>query len=126
MFTNDNLPTVLCDKEKLAQVFKNIFENAIIHGQPHNIEIKVVKDDKNMIILINNDGIPIPPNIKVKIFDYGFTTLKGSMGLGLSIVRKIIEAHGWSITVQSYNETTSFQISIPFVVQDDDMVQFGT
>ncbi|MFX0181735.1 MAG: PAS domain S-box protein [Candidatus Hodarchaeota archaeon] len=126
MFTHDNLPTVLCDKEKLAQVFKNIFENAIIHGQPQNIEIKLTKDDKNMIILINNDGIPIPTNIRVKIFDYGFTTLKGSMGLGLSIVRKIIEAHGWSITVQSYNETTSFQISIPFVLQDDDVAHFGT
>ncbi len=66
-----------------------------------------------MTILIINDGVPIPPKIQERIFDYGFTTLKDSMGLGLSIVRKIIEAHGWFISVQSHHEQTFFQISIP-------------
>ncbi|MFX0152047.1 MAG: ATP-binding protein, partial [Candidatus Hodarchaeota archaeon] len=50
----------------------------------------------------------------------GFTTSKGSMGLGLSIVKKIIEAHGWYITAKSYNKTTSFQISIPLVLEGND------
>ncbi|MFX0152432.1 MAG: PAS domain S-box protein, partial [Candidatus Hodarchaeota archaeon] len=95
LFSHDNLPTVLCDQERLAQVVKNIFENALIHGKAHKIEVKLEKDYKHMKLLFNNDGVPIPSSIREKIFNYGFTTSKGSMGLGLSIVKKIIEAHGW-------------------------------
>lgn len=113
VFSHEELPKILCDEEKLAQVFRNIFENAIIHGKPNRIEIKIMTDDEYVQILVINDGVPIPPKIQEKIFNYGFTTLKDSMGLGLSIVRKIIEAHGWYISVQSSHEQTFFQISIP-------------
>ncbi|MFX0015942.1 MAG: PAS domain S-box protein [Promethearchaeota archaeon] len=113
-FYHDNLPTVMCDQERLAQVFKNIFENAIIHGKPNTIKIKLVQADKYLEIHIRNDGIPIPREVQKRIFNYGFTTLKDSMGLGLSIVRKIIEAHGWEVSVQSDIKGTSFRIFIPF------------
>ncbi len=112
-FTHDKLPTILCDQERLAQVFKNLFENALIHGKPHKIMIKLEEGEKFLKILIINDGIPIPPEIQKRIFNYGFTTQKESMGLGLSIVRKIIEAHGWYITVQSDKKSTFFEIFIP-------------
>ncbi|MFX1283931.1 MAG: response regulator [Promethearchaeota archaeon] len=113
IFNHDKLPTILCDQERLAQVFKNLFENAIIHGKPHKIMIKLEEAEKFLKILIINDGFPIPAEIQKRIFDYGFTTQKESMGLGLSIVRKIIEAHGWYITVQSDKESTFFEIFIP-------------
>lgn len=113
VFSHDELPTILCDQERLAQVFTNILENAILHGKPKEIVIKLKTTKKYQKILIINDGIMIPSEIQKRIFDYGFSTLKDSMGLGLSIVRKIIEAHGWWITVQSDNESTSFQITIP-------------
>ncbi|MHA2246117.1 MAG: response regulator [Candidatus Hodarchaeales archaeon] len=116
VFSHDKLPEVLCDEEKLAQVFRNIFENAIIHGKPNKIETKIMKDNEYLKILVINDGVPIAPKVQERIFDYGFTTLKDSMGLGLSIVRKIIEAHGWYISVESSHEQTSFQISIPLRV----------
>jgi PAS domain S-box-containing protein len=118
-FNHDNLPTVLCDEEKLGQVFKNLFENAVIHGKPQKIEIGIIKNENYTTLLINNDGHPIPTTVREQIFDYGFTTLKESMGLGLSIVRKIIEAHGWHINVQSNDELTSFQIAIPFVLNEN-------
>lgn len=113
IFSHDNLPTILCDQERLAQVFKNIFENAVVHGKPRKITTKLIKNEEYLKILLINDGFPIPTKIQERIFDYGFTTLKESMGLGLSIVRKIIEAHGWFITVESDNESTSFHILIP-------------
>jgi signal transduction histidine kinase/CheY-like chemotaxis protein len=112
-FFHDSLPEVLGDVEKLFQVFKNIFENAIIHGKPQKIELKLLEDYDFIHILVINDGIPIPFNIQEKIFDYGFTTTSKSMGLGLSIVKKIIEAHGWYISVHSSQQKTYFQISIP-------------
>lgn len=121
-FSHDDLPTVLCDEEKLAQVFKNLFENAVIHGKPQKIEIGFTKNERLMTILINNDGQPIHENIKDKIFDYGFTTLKDSMGLGLSIVRKMVEAHGWNINLQSNDQNTSFQITIPLDLHENNLI----
>lgn len=112
-FTHDNLPTLLCDFEKILQVFRNLFENAVTHGNPKKIDVKVIKDSLHLKIQIINDGEIIPDKVQEKIFDYGFTTLRHSMGLGLSIVRKIIDAHGWQISVQSTEEKTTFQISIP-------------
>ncbi len=112
-FTNDILPEVLGDVEKLFQVFKNMFENAVIHGKPQNIEIKLIEDYDFLHMLVINDGVPIPIGIQENIFDYGFTTETGNMGLGLSIVKKIIEAHGWHISIHSSQESTYFQISIP-------------
>lgn len=115
IFTHDKFPTVLCDQGKLAQVFTNLLENAIIHGKPQKISIKKLMTENHLKILINNDGKPIPLEIQKRIFDYGFSTQKDSVGLGLSIVRKIIEAHGWDISVQSESDDkgSSFQISIP-------------
>ncbi|MHA2108382.1 MAG: response regulator [Candidatus Hodarchaeales archaeon] len=112
-FNSDILPEVLGDVEKLFQVFKNMFENALIHGKPQKIELKLIEDYDFIHILVINDGIPIPMTIQEKIFDYGFTTMSNNMGLGLSIVKKIIEAHGWYISVHSSQESTYFQISIP-------------
>ena len=111
-FTHDQLPTVHCDQGKLAQVFTNLLENAIIHGNPQTISISKEQSKTHLTIMVTNDGIPIPPEIQKLIFDYGFSTQE-SVGLGLSIVRKIIEAHGWDISVKSDEEGTAFHISIP-------------
>ncbi|MHA2340525.1 MAG: response regulator [Candidatus Hodarchaeales archaeon] len=112
-FIHDQLPEVLGDVEKLFQVFKNLFENALIHGKPKKIELKLLEDYDYNHILVINDGEPIPITFQEKIFDYGFTTISKNMGLGLSIVKKIIEAHGWYISVHSSQQKTYFQISIP-------------
>ncbi|MFX1250952.1 MAG: PAS domain S-box protein [Promethearchaeota archaeon] len=110
-FSHDNLPTaLLCDREKLSQIFKNLFENAVIHGEPTVIHVKHTVSDKGGAILIINDGKTIPTEIKAKIFDHGFSTRKSSTGFGLTIVKKLVEAHGWEISVRSTPKTTIFQI----------------
>ncbi|MHA2231608.1 MAG: ATP-binding protein, partial [Candidatus Hodarchaeales archaeon] len=58
-----------------------------------------------------NDGTPIPALHRSQIFRRGFTTKKGG-GMGLSIVKKLIEAHDWKITLEDGPETT-FRIWIP-------------
>ena len=112
-FTYHDLPSIFCDEEKLAQVFKNLFENAVTHGKPSKIEVQGLLKEDEQLLLIMNDGIPIPLEIIGKIFDYGFTTSKDSMGLGLTIVKKVIEGHGWKLTVYSEPDRTIFQIAIP-------------
>ncbi len=112
-FTYHDLPSIFCDEEKLAQVFKNLFENAVIHGKPSKIEVQGLIKEEEQLLLIMNDGDPIPEGIIDRIFDYGFTTSKDGMGLGLTIVKKIIEGHGWKLAVYSEPGRTIFQIAIP-------------
>ncbi|MHA2364794.1 MAG: PAS domain S-box protein [Candidatus Hodarchaeales archaeon] len=111
-FTHDNLPSLVCDREKLKQIFKNLFENAVIHGKPNKIKVKANASEKEILISVVNDGTKIPPAVREKIFKRGFTTRKNSMGLGLAIVKKLIEAHGWQISLLPTTDQTTIQIKI--------------
>lgn len=111
-FSKDSLPSVLGDRERIYQIFSNLIENAIVHGDPSQIRIKTKNSPKNRFIDIINDGKPIPKRHGKKIFQKGYSTRNGGMGLGLSIVQKLVEAHGWEISLQSSKETT-FRICIP-------------
>lgn len=110
-FSLDDLPTVQGDREKLAQVFQNLFDNAITHGEPRRIGIHSQTLADGINIHISNDGTPIPVHDHPKIFQRGFTTKEGQ-GLGLIIAQKIIKAHGWEIELLERPETT-FRILIP-------------
>ncbi|MHA2494564.1 MAG: ATP-binding protein [Candidatus Hodarchaeales archaeon] len=114
IFEQDDLPTVVGDKEKLKQIFQNLFENAVTHGEPAKITVHRRDLDKSVILLITNDGEPIPPKHRPNIFDRGFTTKKGGTGLGLPIIQKLVEASGWTISLEDVQETT-FRIDIPLL-----------
>ncbi|MHA1304245.1 MAG: sensor histidine kinase [Candidatus Heimdallarchaeaceae archaeon] len=113
-YTQDKLPDLVCDEEKVKQIFMNLFNNAITHGRPSKIFVQYKENNDKSIIIIGNDGEQIKEEDKSKIFDKGFST-KGGAGLGLAIVQKIVKALGWSITVESTKENTLFIISIPAV-----------
>ena len=111
-FVKTDLPKVNCDREKIKQLFSNLFENAIIHGNPKSLKVESKEAKTHWNIKISNDGAIIPKNLRNKIFDRGFSTRKGNMGLGTSIMLKISESHGWNLTLEDNNLTT-FVISIP-------------
>ncbi|MFQ5978619.1 MAG: PAS domain S-box protein [Candidatus Heimdallarchaeota archaeon] len=111
-FSADNLPVVIGDREKLSQAFQNIFENAVTHGKPGNIEVQHRHSDNGRVILITNDGAEIPFEKRAKIFQRGYSTKKDGKGLGLAIVQRVIEAHGWQISLDA-TAHTSFRITIP-------------
>ncbi|MFW9914043.1 MAG: response regulator [Candidatus Thorarchaeota archaeon] len=111
-FEVDELPTVICDREKVIQIFKNIFENAIVHGIPNKIHISHQFSDNGVDILIANNGAKISSDIRSKIFERGFSTRTGGTGLGLAIVQKLCQAHGWNISLGEKSGTI-FCVSIP-------------
>jgi PAS domain S-box-containing protein len=111
-FTQENLPTVFGDREKLTQIFKHLFENAIQHGDPTRIEVKRYDTDESTSILISNDGLRISPAQQRDIFTRGYTTQRHRLGIGLAITQKLVEAHGWEISLEKAPETT-FRIDIP-------------
>ncbi|MCK5140638.1 MAG: PAS domain-containing sensor histidine kinase, partial [Candidatus Heimdallarchaeota archaeon] len=112
-FTKDALGTIKGDNGKLSQVFKNLFENAIVHGKPDKIHITKTEKKGKIVLSISNDGILLDEKIIKKVFDRGYSTKKGSTGLGLSIVKKIIEGHGWEISIDTKEKRTNFRITIP-------------
>lgn len=112
IFEQDNLPTIAGDNEKLQQIFQNLFENAVTHGEPAKIVVRRQDSENSIILLIANDGIPIPSEHRPNIFNRGFTTKKGGTGLGLPIIQKLVEACGWTIRLEDMPETT-FRIDIP-------------
>lgn len=113
------------DVVKMRQVFFNLLDNALKNTPPQGrIRIEPVAESGKVLIRFSDTGKGIPSEQVAKLFD-PFARLKEStahsgsgFGLGLPLVRKIIEAHGGTITVQSaLNEGTTFLIELPTVNQ---------
>ncbi|MGY5861836.1 MAG: PAS domain-containing protein [Candidatus Thorarchaeota archaeon] len=110
-FTQQKLPVVNCDREKMKQVVQNLLVNAIQHGKPNLIEVEAENGDGSVSLLFSNNGKIIAEKEREKIFDRGFTTKEGG-GMGLTIVKKIVDAHEWMITLEP-SEKTTFRLTIP-------------
>ncbi|MHA1945376.1 MAG: sensor histidine kinase [Candidatus Hodarchaeales archaeon] len=104
-----DVPPVVADREKLYQVIKNILENAVLHSNPKQIDITAETGDAEVQIRIANDGKPIRPEIRGKMFKEDLS----DEGLGLKIIQRIIEAHGWKISVNANGR--AFIITIPIL-----------
>lgn len=99
------------DKDKLRQVFVNLLENAVGAGSKR-IDITSEKRDGALRIAVKDDGTGIKPDALERIFEPFFTTKKEGTGLGLPICRKIMEAHGGTIGVESIvGRGTTFVLS---------------
>ncbi|MCM8792714.1 MAG: ATP-binding protein [Candidatus Omnitrophica bacterium] len=112
---------VLADRQQLERVFINLLGNALKFTPPKGkIFIKTSSIDKLCQIDITDTGIGIPQESLRSIFDEFYRVdnpinqqVKGS-GLGLSLVKRIVEAHGGNIWVRSkLNEGSTFSFTIP-------------
>ena len=82
------------DRAKIIEVFENLFGNAVEHGgEDVNVEVGAMENG----FYVEDDGDGIPEDIEGDIFDYNFKPEEGNTGIGLSIIQKIIEGHGWDI-----------------------------
>jgi signal transduction histidine kinase len=115
------LPPAIIDQDAIAQAFINLLDNAVKYsGDEKKISVAVDEKDDYITISVTDYGIGIPRDERDKIFDkfYRVSTglvhdVKGS-GLGLSIVKHIVEAHNGLVTVQSRTGSGStFTIHIP-------------
>ena len=61
---------------------------------------------KRTEITICNDGIPIPDDQRLRIFKSRHTTKEGHFGLGLGVVKRLVDFHGWKITLENNEQTT--------------------
>ena len=108
---------VFADKEQLLRVFNNLIKNSIqAIPEPGSgiiaIDLKTVED--NHIVQVTDNGKGIPEDQKSKVFYPNFTTKSGGMGLGLALVKNIIENSNGSISFESEEEKgTTFIITLP-------------
>ncbi len=110
-----NLPSIRGNAQKLNQVLMNLVTNAI-DAMPDGglLKIEAQAQNENVTIKIEDNGKGIPPENLDKIFEPFYTTKSQGLGLGLSIVRTIMEQHGGRVDAYSEpGQGTSFILVIP-------------
>lgn len=110
-----DLPSVFVNKIRFARAISNIFENAItsFYEKAGHIRINVKRIDRNLLIHIKDNGPGIEQAHLEKIWKEGFSTT-GSSGLGLSFVKRVVENHHGSITINSvFGNGTEITIMLP-------------
>ena len=85
------------DHDRLRHVFENLFRNAVQHGGP-NVTVRVGSDDERQLY-VEDDGPGIPVDKREEVFEPGHSSAHGGTGFGLTIIRRIVEAHGWELSV---------------------------
>lgn len=85
------------DSDRLKHLFENLFRNAVEHGGD-DVTITVGCLDSGGFY-IEDTGPGIPPENRETIFEPGVTSRREGTGFGLAIVRRVVDAHGWSIQV---------------------------
>jgi signal transduction histidine kinase len=112
----DDVPKILCYPDELNQVWTNILHNAIYAMElKGNLDIRIIEQGNYIVVSITDSGGGIPKEIQDEIFKPFFSTKpsgEGS-GMGLDIVKRIIEKHNGKIDVESKPGKTSFRVFLP-------------
>lgn len=122
---DERIPLVQIDPEKIRAVLQNLLDNAIKYGKEDGkVEIKVSHEGGFIKVMIKDDGIGIPESQQKSIFNRFFRASNAlkvqtdGTGLGLFIVRGIIEKHGGSIWFESKeNHGTTIYFTIKIINQ---------
>lgn len=83
------------DPGRLRQLLGNLFKNAVEHGGP-SVSVRAGPLSDEPGFFVSDDGRGMAPEDRERIFEVGYTDHENGTGFGLSIVRRIADAHGWS------------------------------
>ena len=112
----DDLPRAQAVGAELNQVWMNLIDNAVdAVAQGGHVEVTASRAPGRVVVRITDDGPGIPPAIQGRIFDPFFTTKgvgKGT-GLGLDIVRRLVQQHDGEVEVDSRPGRTEFRVTLP-------------
>jgi two-component system sensor histidine kinase HydH len=116
----DNLPNIMADHAMLYQAFLNIFINAM-QAMPDGgrITVETYGENGNVCVHFKDEGKGAPEEILDKIWDPFFTTKETGTGLGLGIVKNIIDAHGGNIRLGNEDESGA-KVTVELPVSDED------
>ncbi len=117
----DDIPKVLADSRRLMQVFDNLFSNAIKYSPDGGtVTVTVQEMDDAIQVAVQDEGIGIPKDAQTHIFERFYQVdpsrppRLGGFGLGLTIVKEVIEAHGGRVWVESkVGRGSTFYFTLP-------------
>ncbi len=112
----EQVPPMAAYADELGQVWTNIIQNAIQAMKGHGtLSVSVRQEGDEAVVRITDSGPGIPEHIRHRIFEPFFTTKPQGegTGLGLDIVRKIVEKHNGRIEVDSEPGRTTFTVTLP-------------
>jgi C4-dicarboxylate-specific signal transduction histidine kinase len=116
---SDNVAQISVDRGQLQQVLVNLVMNAVeamelVHDRPRVLRIRSKNDDGDVVVTIEDSGPGIGADDPDSIFKPFFTTKSHGVGLGLSICRSIVEAHGGRLSAAAAKPHGSvFQVVLP-------------
>ena len=120
IYVTDNVPVLACNETRITQVFRNLLDNAITHiDKPEGrIEIDCVEEDGFFKFSVADNGCGIEEKYFNKIFQIFQTLVRRdeveATGIGLSVVKKIVEISGGTIWVESeLGEGATFFFTLP-------------
>lgn len=115
--TDEEEIIVKMDRAQLIRVVTNLVKNAVQSVEEKNnpeVVVKVFSKDKTAVIEVTDNGVGIPEQNKERIFEPKFTTKSSGMGLGLAMVKSIIENYGGKISLSSDSDKGSvFTVEFP-------------
>jgi two-component system sensor histidine kinase BaeS len=118
---SQRLPTITMDRSRIAQVVGNLMENAILHTPGGgSVVVEAVQAEEKVIVTVTDTGEGIPADALPRIFDRLYrhdrsrNRSSGGSGLGLTIAKELVEAHGGAIGVDSeVGSGSRFYFSLP-------------
>jgi CheY-like chemotaxis protein len=115
------------DPIRLAQAIANLLTNAAKYSPPESrIELTVERDGESSVIRVRDEGIGIPAELLPEIFDLfvqadsSLARSEGGLGVGLTLVQRLVQMHGGSVTAASegLGKGSEFTIRLPLVTQE--------
>jgi signal transduction histidine kinase/ActR/RegA family two-component response regulator len=113
------------DAERLRQIFLNLLSNAVKFTPEHgHVSLRLQRAGPNVEIVVRDDGVGIPAEFLPYVFerfrqaDNSYTRRSGGLGLGLAIVRHLVELHGGAVRAESEGQGrgTAIFVSLPLAV----------
>jgi len=109
------LPPLVGVRDQFVQVLFNLVLNAIdATDKGGTIRVTAGAEGGSVVLTVADDGVGIPPEVVPRLFRPYFTTKKHGTGLGLFVLRRMVEAHGGRVGVESVvGEGTTFRVELP-------------
>jgi signal transduction histidine kinase len=112
------------DATRLAQVLSNLLSNSATYSKPGNfITVALSRDAGYAVMRVIDEGIGIPPDMLPRVFDMFsrptpvFESTRGGLGIGLTLVKRLVELHGGSVEAHSdgLDQGSTFTVRIPLL-----------